>query len=250
MTSGKYSALSGAIARDQAIANLSANLANVSTSGYKRRSLSFEALLRGEQQRTQAKGINYSRVKTIATDFSPGPLKHTENPFDVAIHGDGFFKVQGPNGVLYTRRGDFVTDQAGVLRTSNGMMVLDNGGGPITIPNADTSQVSIGESGIVAILNTDGGADEVGQLAVVGIDNPGNLRQEENTMYSLGEGAAEVPMEAPFRLVQGSLELSNVNMTEEMTRLIDNYRAYENYHKVIESYKTISDQQDALGTLS
>jgi len=250
MTSGKYSALSGAIARDQAIAHLSANLANISTTGYKRRSLSFEAMLRGEQQRTQAKGINYNRVKTVVTDFSPGPLKHTENPFDVAIHGEGFFKVQGANGPLYTRRGDFVTDEAGILRTSNGMMVLDDGGGPITIPNADTSQVIIGESGIVAVLNADGGVDEVGQLAVVGIDNPQNLRQEENTMYSLGEGAAEKPVETPFRLVQGSLEIANVNMTEEMTRLIDNFRAYENYHKVIESYKAISEQEDALGTLS
>ena len=250
MTSGKYSALSGAIARDQAIAHLSANLANVNTTGYKSQSLSFEAMLRGQQQRTQAQGINYSRVKTVITDFSPGPLKHTENPFDVAIHGNGFFKVQGPNGMLYTRRGDFVTDQAGVLRTSNGMMVLDNGGGPITIPNADTSQVVIGETGIVAILNENGGVDEVGQLAVAGIDNPQNLRQEENTMYSLGPGATEVPMEAPFRLVQGSLETANVNMTEEMARLIDNYRTYENYHKVIASYKTISDQEDTLGTLS
>jgi len=250
MTSGKYSALSGAIARDQAIANLSANLANISTTGYKRRSLSFEAMLRGEQQRTRAQGINFNRVKTVVTDFSPGPLRHTENPFDVAIHGEGFFKIQGANGPLYTRRGDFVTDQAGVLRTSNGMMVLDEGGGPITIPNADTSQVVIGESGIVAIVNTDGGVDEVGQLAVVGIDNPQNLRQEENTLYSLGEGAAETPLATPFRLVQGSLEMANVNMTEEMTRLIDNFRAYENYHKVIESYKAISEQEDALGTLS
>ena len=250
MTSGKYSALSGAIARDQAIANLSANLANISTTGYKSRSLSFEALLRGEQQRAQAQGINYSRVKNIVTDFSPGPLKHTENPFDVAIHGNGFFKVQGPKGVLYTRRGDFVTDQNGILRTSNGMTVLDSGGGPITIPNADTSHVSIGESGIVAIVNNNGGVDEVGQLAVVGIDHPENLRQEENTMYSLGQGVAEVPLETPFRLVQGSVETSNVNMTGEMARLIDNYRLYENYHKVLESYKTIGDQQDALGSLS
>jgi len=250
MTSGKYSALSGAIARDQAIAYLTANLANVNTTGYKSRSLNFEAMLRGEQQRTQAKGINFNRVKTVVTDFAPGPLKHTENPFDVAIHGDGFFKVQGPNGVLYTRRGDFVTDQAGILRTSNGMMVLDDGGGPITIPNADTSQVSIGESGIVAIVNNDGGVDEVGQLAVVGIDNPQNLRPEGNTTYSLGAESSEVPMEAPFRLVQGSLETSNVNMIEEMTRLIDNHRAYDNYHKVLESYKSIGEQQDALGTLS
>ena len=250
MTSGKYSALSGAIARDQAIANLSANLANINTTGYKSRSLSFEAMLRGQQQRTQAQGINFNRVKTIVTDFSAGPLKHTENPFDVAIHGNGFFKVQGPNGVLYTRRGDFVTDQTGVLRTSNGMMVLDSGGGAITVPNADTSHVSIGETGIVAVVNSDGGVDEVGQLAVVGIDNPQNLRPEANTMYSLGDGAAEVPEEAPFRVVQGSLETSNVNMVEEMARLIDNYRLYENYHKVIESYKTISDQQDSLGSLT
>jgi len=111
MVSGKYSALSGAISREQSMANIAANLANVNTVGYKKTSVSFE----------EAKGINYSRIKGNFSDFTPGPITETGNPLDIAIHGDGFFKVQGPDGMLYTRRGDFVLDQTGNLQTSNGL---------------------------------------------------------------------------------------------------------------------------------
>ena len=248
MGSGKYSALSGAIAREQSIANISANLANVSTTGYKRRSLSFAALLKGEQQSQQARGINYSKVNTARSDFSAGPLRQTDNPLDVAIGGEGFFKVQGPDGPRYTRRGDFVVDAAGILRTSNGMAVLNEGNGEITVPNPGSGQIAISEEGIISLLTAGGARNEVGQLALVTVDDPQKLKREENTTFSLGEGAAEIPLETR-RVVQGSLELANVNMTEEMTLLIDSFRTFETYHKVLESYKTLGEQQDELGTI-
>ena len=129
MVSGKYSALAGAISREQTIANISANLANVNTTGYKRSMVSFESLLRGEQQIATAKGINYDRIRQTFTDFTPGPLRQTENPLDVALSSEGFFKVQGPENILYTRRGDFMVDNEGVLRTTSGLPVLDAGNG-------------------------------------------------------------------------------------------------------------------------
>jgi len=124
MVSGKYSALAGAISREQSIANISANLANINTSGYKKSMVSFESILRGEQQTNEGKGINYNRIRNNFTDFSPGAIRQTEDPLDLAIQGNGFFRVQGPGGVHYTRRGDFAINQDGLLTTSNDLPVL------------------------------------------------------------------------------------------------------------------------------
>ncbi len=248
MVSGKYSALAGAISREQAIANLSNNLANISTSGYKKTDISFESILKGNIQTTAAKGINYDRVGKNYTDFSPGSIRMTENPLDVAIHGEGFFKVKGPDGILYTKRGDLAINAAGSLTTSNGLPVLDDGNGEITIPDTDTSKVAIGDNGTIYILGPNGTRSEVSQLAVVDISDKLKLKRESDTTFSLEPGATEIPSENS-RVIQGGLELSNVNMAEGMTRLIDNYRTFETYHKVLKSYQTISEQQEELGTL-
>lgn len=248
MVSGKYSALAGAISREQMIANVSANLANVNTTGYKKSQVSFESILRGQQQMTAAKGINYDRVKQNFIDFESGPLRQTENPYDVALNGEGFFKVQGPEGVLYTRRGDLHVDNEGTLRTSNEMAVLDAGGGQITIPDTAAGNIVVSENGTIYLLAGDGAQTEVGQLAVVNVDDPLKLKKQADTTFSLENGGVENPVDNPT-VVQGSLEVSNVNMTEEMARMIDSHRLFETYHKVLKSYSTLGEQQDELGTL-
>ena len=113
--------------REQALANIANNLANVSTSGYKKMLTSFESILRNEKQVTDANGINYNRVSNISTDFSQGPLKETGNIFDLAIHGNGFFKIQGPDEVYYTRSGSFKLNPNGGLVSQDGYPVLDEG---------------------------------------------------------------------------------------------------------------------------
>jgi flagellar basal-body rod protein FlgF/flagellar basal-body rod protein FlgG len=248
MVSGKYSALAGAIAREQAIANLSNNLANISTSGYKRSNISFESVLKEQTQTNAARGINYNRIGKNYTDFSAGAIRTTENPLDLAIQGEGFFKVQGPNGILYTRRGDLAINAEGQLTTTNGLPVLDDGNAPITVPDTDTSKVAVGEGGIVYILGPQGSRSEVAQLAVVDVEDKLQLTRESDTTFSLKNGALEIPSENS-RIVQGALELSNVNMAEGMARMIDNYRTFETYHKVLKSYSTIGEQQEELGTL-
>ena len=248
MVSGKYSALAGAISREQAIANLSNNLANISTTGYKKSNVSFEAILKGATQTSSAKGINYDRIRKNFTDFSPGAIRTTENPLDLAIQGEGFFKVQGPNGILYTKRGDLAINAEGLLTTSNGLPVLDDGNSPITIPDTDTSKVAIGDGGTIYILGPRGTRSEVSQLAIVNIEDKLKLKRESDTTFSLEKGGLETPSE-DSRVIQGGLELSNVNMAEGMAKLIDNYRTFETYHKVLKSYQTISEQQEELGTL-
>lgn len=248
MVSGKYSALAGAISREQAIANLSNNLANISTSGYKKSDITFESVLKGETQITAAKGINLDRAAGNFTDFSPGAIRSTENPLDLAIQGEGFFKVQGKNSILYTRRGDLTIDAEGRLTTSNGLPILDDGNSEITIPDADINKVAFGDDGTIYTLGPGGTRAEVGRLAVVNVNDKLKLVRDSDTTFSLAKGGQETPVENS-RIIQGSLELSNVNMAEGMTQLINNYRTYETYHKVLKSYATISEEQQELGTL-
>lgn len=248
MVSGKYSALAGAISREQKIANISNNLANINTTGYKKSMVSFESILRGEQQSNEAKGINYNRIKQNFADFSPGAFRQTNDPLDLALNGKGFFKVLGPDGILYTRRGDFAIDQEGNLQTNSGLPVLDEANGPITIPDTDTSQIAIDDDGTIYTLGPQGARQEVSRLAVVNIEDPSQLKREGDTTYSLDELGQEIPNE-DYRVVQGNLELSNVNMSSEMAAMIDSYRTFETYHKVLKSYGTISEQQEELGTL-
>jgi len=248
MVSGKYSALSGAIAREQAMSNVSNNLANISTTGYRRSQVSFEAILRGERQTQEANGINYSRIRKNFSDFSSGPIRTTEDPLNFAIQGEGFFKVQGPTGPLYTRRGDFLINAQGLLTTSNNLPVLDEGNGQITIPDTDTSKVAVGDDGTVFLLGLQGARSEIAKIAVVGITDKQQLKRESDTAFSLEAGGAEQPT-TDTRVIQGSLELANVNMSSELTQMIDNYRTFETYQKVLKSYSTIGETGDELGSL-
>lgn len=248
MVSGKYSALSGAITREQTIANVSNNLANISTNGYKKTNVSFESVLNGEKQASEAKGINYNRINKNYTDFSPGAIRQTDDPLDITIHGDGFLKVQGANGVLYTKRGDLAIDSEGKLTTSNGLPVLDDTGGEIIIPDTESSKIAFSNSGAIFTLGEQGTKTEVGQLGLFTIADQTKLKREADTTFSLEDATQEIPDE-DSRIIQGSLELSNVNMTAEMTKMIDSYRTFETYHNVLKSYSTIGEQQTELGTL-
>lgn len=248
MVSGKYSALAGAISREQTIANIGSNLANVNTTGYKKSMVSFESILRGEQQTNEAKGINYNRIRQNFTDFSPGAMKSTIDPLDMAINGSGFFKIQGANGTLYTRRGDFAINAEGLLTTSNGLPVLDEAGSQINIPDTDTSRVAVGDDGTIYILGSEDSREEVAKLAVVDIEDKLKLKREPDTMFSLKNGGTEIDS-LSYRVLQGNLEMSNVNMSSEMARMIDSHRTFETYHKVLKSYSSITEKQEELGTV-
>ncbi|MCP3889945.1 MAG: flagellar basal-body rod protein FlgF [Desulfobulbaceae bacterium] len=248
MVSGKYSALAGAISREQSIANISNNLANISTSGYKKSMVSFESILRGEKQSTDAKGINYNRIRKNFTDFSPGAVRQTDDPLDLTVNGKGFFKLQGVDGILYTRRGDFAVDSNGLLTTSNGLPVLDDADGSITLPDTDKNSIAVGDDGTLYTMGPQGTREEVARLGVATVEDEKLLKRESDTTFSLEDPTQELQAEE-YRILQGSLELSNVNMATEMAKMIDGYRKFETYHKVLKSYSTISEQQNELGTL-
>jgi flagellar basal-body rod protein FlgF/flagellar basal-body rod protein FlgG len=248
MVSGKYSALAGAVSREQQMANISANLANVNTIGYKKNRISFESILRGEQQTGDAKGINYNRIRNNYTEFSEGALKTTGNPLDLAIHGDGFFKVLSQDGMKFTRRGDLHLNEQGILQTGSNMPVMDENNQPIYVPDSDVGKVSINSFGEISMLTMDGMRNIVGKVGVFTINDNKLLNRDTDTLFSLQDGATATVVEEPD-LAVSSLEVSNVNMTQEMALMISTLRTFESYKKVIKSYSALGEKQSELGTL-
>lgn len=188
------------------------NLANLTTKGFKRDVLSFEEVL--------------TMKRRSSTDFSQGPTYRTGNPLDVAVEGRGFFKVETKNGSRYTRNGAFTLDGENTLITQNGDRVMGENG-PMTIGG---NEVSIGVDGEVRV---DGVV--AGRFKLVDFENPGVLRKEGATYYTADREEEEVSVPANTSLHQGVLEESNVDVTTEMIRMVEAFRAFETMQKGIQS---------------
>ncbi|ADW18389.1 flagellar hook-basal body protein [Desulfobulbus propionicus DSM 2032] len=244
MGSGKYSALSGAVAREQAMSNVAANLANVSTTGFKKDRISFAAILRGAQQASDARGINFARIRKIGVDFSQGGMQPTDRPLDVAIDGPGFFKVRKGGETFYTRSGRLMLDDNGMVKTEDGLNVLGAGNEPLQIDTALGKDIVIAESGDISVAGTLTG----NRIQVFAVPDQDKLKKAGNALYALEEGGDQ-PL-ADYRVLQGSLETSNVNMIEEMTAMVDTQRTFEAHLKALESYSKLGEKQDELGSVS
>ncbi len=244
MVSGKYSALSGAVAREQAMSNIAANLANVTTTGFKKDRISFSAILRGANQTNEANGINYSRIREIGTNFSQGGMQPTGRKLDVAIDGEGFFKVQKNNEIFYTRAGHLMIDENGMVKTDEGLNVLGAANEPLQLDTTEGRDIVIAESGDISVNGTSTG----GKIQIFTIDDPQKLVKVGTSLYTLGEGATDQPLQTG-RVLQGNLEASNVNMMEEMVTMIATQRNFEANNKLIESYSRLGEKQDELGSV-
>jgi len=159
-------------------------------------------------------------LESTYTDLQAGALQHTRNPLDLAIEGEGFFAVQTPRGVRYTRNGAFQLNAEGVLVSREGYPVLSERGEPIRVPRG--ANLTIGEDAVVRINET-----PAARLQIVG----GNLTKDADGLFA---GNA-TPLAKP-RLVVGALEASNVNLIREMVSMIEIIRAYESHQKVIQAH--------------
>ncbi len=226
---------------------ISNNLANISTNGYKRSRAVFEDLLyqtlrqpgaQSSQQTSVPTGLQLGvGVRPIATErnFTQGNLNNTNNPFDVAINGQGFFQVQMPDGTIaYTRDGAFQRDQNGQMVTASGYPVSP----AITIP-ADTVSLTISRDGVVSVKQAGNvQPTEIGSIQLAGFINPGGLQSMgENLYYETVASGAPTPnvpgTNGTGLLYQNFVETSNVNAAEELVTMIQTQRAYEMNSKVI-----------------
>jgi len=244
MVSGKYSALSGAVSRQQAMDNIANNMANIDTTGFKKDRISFEDLLKGSQQVANGRGINYSRIRKIGVDFSQGPLRETGRDLDVAISGKGFFKIRGNGKTFFTRNGSFYVDNNGLLKTAENFNVLDSSSQPIQLAGAQGKKIHIDQAGNISLDNIPSGQ----KLQVFAVSNRTRLEKAGDSLFTLQKGATSQPIDSAS-VIQGSLEGSNVNMVEEMTMMINTQRRFDACLKVEKNYSALSERQNELGTV-
>ena len=242
----------GLDAQQMQMDTISNNLANVSTTGFKRSRAVFEDLLyqnlrqpgaQSSQQTQIPSGLQVGTgVRPVATEriHTQGNLQQTGNRLDVAIQGEGFLQILMPDGTTaYTRDGSFQTDNQGQMVTANGYALQPS----ITIP-ANALSVTIGLDGTVSVLQPGVVAPvQVGSLQLATFINPTGLQSQGSNLYietaSSGTASTNVPgTNGAGTLSQGYLETSNVNVVEELVNMIQTQRAYEINSKAI----TVSDQ--------
>jgi flagellar basal-body rod protein FlgG len=243
----------GMMAQQLNVETISNNIANMTTTGYKRRRAEFQDLLYQSERRTGGAtseqgtrvptGIQLGLgVKTAAvypvTD--QGDLTNTENKLDVAIQGAGFFVIEKPDGEeAYTRSGNFQLSQDGDIVTPDGFPLSPN----IQVPT-DATEITINASGQVsAKIAGQTNLQVLGQLEIATFVNPAGLEAVGNNLWMETEASGEPTMSTPGTdgsgtVLQGYLESSNVNPVQELTALIMAQRAYDMNSKVI----TASDQ--------
>ncbi|HTK84673.1 MAG TPA: flagellar basal-body rod protein FlgF [Patescibacteria group bacterium] len=203
------------------------NIANINTPGYRAQNMVFEEYLTKAQNNGKGLDNTDDRVSMVTPygqfqSTAPGPVEHTGNPLDVALNGPGYLGVQTPQGIMYTRAGNFQINAKGELVTGTGQIVAGKSGGALVIPK-DARQVTISSDGTVA---TDKGA--VGQLMVSEFANEQDLDPAGNGLYKLSPHATSTAGPAlNTKVVQGSLEGSNVQAITETTRMIDVLREYQ-----------------------
>jgi flagellar basal-body rod protein FlgF len=232
MSGGMYLAAAGALVQQLRLEVLANNVANISTIGYKGDRSIFQIPEESEPQtfETPIEGIQtlspYAPPFSTVIDFSQGAIRPTGNPLDVAINGSGFFSIQTPDGVQYTRQGNFTLNSEGVLITPDGYPVQGEGG-EITL---EGGTIEIDLQGNVYV---DG--DEVDRLQISDFTNPETLKKAGNGRFVGSDGtiAADRPEESTVS--QGYVETANVNPVRAMTEMIETSRAFEAYQKVIQS---------------
>jgi len=247
-----YTAATGMLAQQLSIDTISNNIANVNTVGYKKQRAEFADLM---YQTMQYAGTSTSattlsptgmevglgvRPTSIQKIFTQGNFKETNGNLDMAITGRGFFQVELPNGTTgYTRNGSFKLDNNGNVVTADGYKLIPE----IVIP-ADATQITIGGDGTVSVMQAgQTTATQIAQIELADFINPAGLHALGDNNYINTAASGDVITGTPGlnglgQTRQGFVELSNVQLVEEMTDLITGQRAYESNSKAI----TTSDE--------
>jgi len=245
MIEALYIAATGMHVEQTNIDTISNNLANLNTAAFKKSRVSFDDLMYRDMSNSIASIDQSSRMKIgmgaaisqISKDFTPGPVRGTENPLDIAIKGQGFIEVEMENGeVAYTRNGALQVLNSGYLATSDGFQLVGN----IQIP-PDASEILISRDGLVQVrVNNDDKLYEVGSMELANFMNSSGLNPIGNNLFLATEDSGVAYYSEPGQngtgvVEQGFLEGSNVDLIQEMIDLVIAQRAYEVNSKVIKA---------------
>ncbi len=216
------------------------NLANVDTPGYKADGVAFKEVL------MKKIGPRYKRAFKEThpyLDIQQGYLEPTQSPLHLAIVGEGFFKVQTPQGIAYTRAGNFTLDAQRRLVTPQGYPVLANGAPVILDPGMsaeglvtmDNLKLRVSPEGLLSIDGT-----ELGRLDIVTFDDLSKVKKIGENLY-ISDGAEEM-MAVNYEIKQGSIEKSNVNVIKEMVNLIEIQRTFEAVQRSVRGFDEASEK--------
>jgi flagellar basal-body rod protein FlgF/flagellar basal-body rod protein FlgG len=222
MDSGYYAAMTGLVARTQALDTAAGNLANAQTPGYRAERDYFRSVLLGPDALDSQLGRTVNNFGLLGGDrlsMAQGALAQTGNPLDLAIEGEGFFQVQTPNGLRYTRDGSFHRTPGGQLVTADGASVLSAAGKTIPVPPGEPS---VGANGVLSVAG--GVVATIGvftfpagtELTAEGTNRyvaPSGVTPKESTAASVHQGAIE---QANQDVIQGSLDLIVMQRQAEM----------------------------------
>lgn len=217
MPSGAYVALSGLQTRADRLDRLAVDIANANTAGYKLERPTSRAV-----PRSSFSSVLDSAVDVVpgppSVDFSAGPLVPTGRDLDLAIEGPGFFAIQTPAGVRYTRNGHFTRNADGTVVTVDGSPLLDDSGSPMQLP---AGMLEVGQDGTLRV-----GKTTVGRPGVTVFDAPELLIRENGVHFRAPEGVTG-EMRTDSKVHSGTLEQSNVSLAEAMAELTEVVRGYE-----------------------
>ncbi len=221
MRLGHYAAVIGMRQQEKTMAVIANNLANVGTAGFKKENPHFSGYI----------------YQTGYLSMEQGGVKSTEKPLDVALLGDGFFRVQTDDGILYTRGGDFSLNAQNTLVTKEGWPVLGQAG-PIVLAGGE---VRIDQNG--QVFDREPGEQEFEMVDTLDIVEfpPDTIMEKARNGYLQPRGGAQPGPFENTTIQQGALENPNFMVVEEMTRLIHTQRAFEAYTKAIQ----VLDQEDS-----
>ncbi|SDI93969.1 flagellar basal body rod protein FlgG [Natribacillus halophilus] len=253
MLRSMYSGISGLQNHQTKLDVIGNNIANVNTAGFKKGRFTFQDMISQQVQGATEPGADQggtnpvqvglgSQTGTIDTLHTQGAMQPTNRELDLAIGGDGYFRIQNPEGgEFYTRTGNFSRDEAGDLVNEDGYYVLGADGGTITIAE-EASDFSIGSDGTVT-EDIDGEVIEAGTIGLATFANPEGLEQAGGNLYgeTVNSGDAnnlEAGTGGAGEIAAGMLEMSNVDLSEEFVEMISGQRGLQANTRII----TTSDE--------
>ena len=240
MQESSYSAVFGALTQQHRLDTIANNLANVNTTGFKGDKLSFRdtfrryahdlldpnTTLRDKVPWPQGNVLAQPRISEQVIDLSQGAMKSTGNPLDLAIAGDGFFRVQTPEGEFLTRQGVYHRSSEGFIVDGHGNQLLGEGG-PLQIPEG--GDILIDAEGQVTV-----GGEAIDVISLVRVEDPRDLEKIGHSLLRMKDGAQAQPVpDEESTVEQGFLEAANVEVVSEMVNMIEALRAFEAYQKMI-----------------
>jgi len=211
-----YVALSRQAGLLKELETVAQNIANASTTGYRREGIVFSEFVASTGRAQESLSIAHANGRSI--DQSQGALQQTNGTFDFAVEGEGYFLVATPNGDQLTRSGAFTPSPEGTLVAPDGAMLLDAGGAPVQVP-AGVAKIGLAADGT---LSADGAP--IAQIGLWGPGDPLKMTRAAGTRFDTG--GQPVALENG-RILQGFLEKSNVDPVSELTRMIEVQRSYE-----------------------